>query len=121
MRKEKMLKLVLVLLTSIIIMAMSVNVFAADDNVLNDFLGGENFDNMNDEYENQDQNQNTPSLNTNTPVEENKTPATNNTNNTNTNLPEAGLAEDTMAGVAVTILAITAIYAYRKVKEYKNI
>ena len=44
-----------------------------------------------------------------------------NTNNYNTNLPKAGAAENKMLGVAFTVLAITAVYAYKKVKEYKNI
>ena len=53
-----------------------------------------------------------PGINSNTKL---------NTNNYNTNLPKAGAAENKMLGVAFTVLAITAVYAYKKVNQYKNI
>ena len=44
-----------------------------------------------------------------------------NTNNYNTNLPKAGLKENTMMGIAITVLAVVAIFAYKKINQYKNI
>ena len=62
-------------------------------------------------------NTNTSGINTNTSTGTN----TNKNTNYNTNLPKAGLAENTVFGVAMVALAVVAVYAYRKVKYYKNI
>ena len=44
-----------------------------------------------------------------------------NTSNYNTSLPKAGLKENTMMGVAITVLAVVAVFAYKKINQYKNI
>ena len=44
-----------------------------------------------------------------------------NTNTNTTNIPKAGIAENKMIGVVITVLGITAIYTFKKVNEYKNI
>ena len=62
-------------------------------------------------------NTNTSGINTNTSTGTN----TNKNTNYNTNLPKAGLAENTVFGVAMVALAAVAVYAYRKIKYYKNI
>ena len=38
-----------------------------------------------------------------------------------TDIPKAGLVEDTMMFVGISVLGITAVYAYKKVNEYSNI
>lgn len=53
------------------------------------------------------------------------TTANNSTNNTSTynntnNLPKTGVGDYTMV-TAIILLAIVAVYAYKKVKDYKNI
>ena len=62
-------------------------------------------------------NTNTSGINTNTSTGTN----TNKNTNYTTNLPKAGLAENTVFGVAMVALAAVAVYAYRKIKYYKNI
>ena len=62
-------------------------------------------------------NTNTSGINTNTSTGTN----TNKNTNYNTNLPKAGLSENTVFGVAMVALAAVAVYAYRKIKYYKNI
>lgn len=62
-------------------------------------------------------NTNTSGINTNTSTGTN----TNKNTNYNTNLPKAGLAENTVFGVAMVALVAVAVYAYRKIKYYKNI
>ena len=113
MKNGKLLKIALVLIMTIALLVMATNVFAADGDYTLDLTNTVNT------------NTNTPSTNTNTPVANTNTPAYNTTvptaNNTNTNLPSAGLAENTIMFVVLTILAITAIYAYRKFKYYKSI
>ena len=91
MKRERILKTIIVLIIGVVLFAMTSNVFAADTGL--DFF---------DDTTNQ--------LDTNT-----------NTNNYNTNLPKAGAGENTIMGVAITVLAVVAIFAYKKVNQYKNI
>ena len=111
MKKEKILKIIVVLILGVTLLAMSTRVFAAvgDSDGLMDLY---------DDTTNQLNTTNTNNTNTNTNLLNTNTL---NTNNYNTNLPKAGAAENKMLGVAFTVLAITAVYAYKKVKEYKNI
>ena len=50
---------------------------------------------------------------------------TNKTNNssvyTNTNLPKTGLTDSIPVAALIVILGISAVYAYKKVKDYRNI
>lgn len=120
MNKEKILKIIVVLILGVTLLAMSTRVFAAvgDSDGLMDLYD----DTTNQLNTTNTNNTNTNLLNTNTlNTNTNITNTTLNTNNYNTNLPKAGAAENKMLGVAFTVLAITAVYAYKKVKEYKNI
>ena len=116
MRKEKLLKIALVSIMIITLLLMTTSVFAVDGNYTLDLTNTVNTPTTNT---------NTPTTNTNTPTANTNTPSYNTTvpkpNNANTNLPSAGLAENTMLGIALTVLVITAIYAYRKFKYYKSI
>ena len=131
MRKEKILKLMVVLTIGIVLVAMTSNVFAADSNSTVDFF---------EDTTNQLNTNTNTSTNTNTNTNTNINTATNtnnvnttttdatantnavaNTSNYNTSLPKAGLKENTMMGVAITVLAVIAIFAYKKINQYKNI
>lgn len=131
MRKEKILKLMVVLTIGIVLVVMTSNVFAADSNSTVDFF--EDTTNQLNTNTNTSTNTNT-NTNANTATNTNNgntttTDATANTNtnavantsNYNTSLPKAGLKENTMMGVAITVLAVVAIFAYKKVNQYKNI
>ena len=48
------------------------------------------------------------------------TPTVNNAD-TNTNLPETGLEDNTMIYIVLGVSAVAAIYAYKKVRDYKEI
>lgn len=128
MKKEKILKMIVVLVTGVILFTMSTNVFAlsdSDSSVLDGYYEDKtNQLNTNkiDLSANTNNNTNTnTNTNTNINTNTNTNVSNNNTNNYNTNLPQAGAPESTMMGVAITVLAITAIYAYKKVREYKKI
>ena len=133
MRKEKILKLMVVLTIGIVLVAMTSNVFAADSNSTVDFF---------EDTTNQLNTNTNTSTNTNTNTNTNINTATNtnnvnttttdatantntnavaNTSNYNTSLPKAGLKENTMMGVAMTVLAVVAVFAYKKINQYKNI
>lgn len=97
----------------------STNVLAA--NTTNDFsdLTGT----LNTNNTNTNTNTNTNGTNTNT----NKT-NTNNTNKTNTssiynntNLPKTGIEDSIPVAMLVVVFGISAVYAYKKIKEYRNI
>ena len=109
MKKEKLLKLVLAIIMGVILIVMSTNVLAlSDDDFYLDLTNTVNT--------------NTPDTTpTPAPTPDTNTNINTNAENYNTNLPKAGIAENTMAGVVVTILAILSVYAYRKIKYYKDI
>ena len=125
MKRETILKIMLVLIIGVVLCTIPAIVFAATSNStdLDDFLNNNNFEDQgskNDLVGNTNTNTNiNTSNNTNTNVTNNTTKT--NVNNYNTNLPKAGAPENTMMGVAITSLVIIAIYAYKKVREYKNI
>ena len=126
MKRERILKTIIVLIIGVVLFAMTSNVFAADTGI--DFFD----DTTNQLDTNTNTNANTNAINTNTNATNtnntntvdttNTSVATNtNTNNYNTNLPKAGAGENTIMGVAITVLAVVAIFAYKKVNQYKNI
>ena len=127
MKKERLLKIMLVIIMGVVLLAMSTNVFALSDD---DFGLDITTDNTNTNSGTIDLTNSVPTpgntnTNTNTNVDTNNantnTNLNTNTNNYNTSLPEAGLAENTIVIVAVTVLAIIAIFAYTRIKYYKNI
>ena len=123
MKKERILKILVVLILGMALILMSTNVFAvlSDSDGLTDYYDDKTNSLDSNTKTNTNTNTNTNlTTNTNTNTKTNVS-ANTNTNNYNTNLPKAGAKENTMLGVTVTILAISAIYTYKKVKEYKNI
>ena len=115
MKKEKLLKLVLAIIMGVILIVMSTNVLALSDDDF--YLDLTNTVNTNTPDTTPTP---APTPDTNTNINTNTNTNTN-AENYNTNLPKAGIAENTMAGVVVTILAILSVYAYRKIKYYKDI
>lgn len=120
MKKERLVKILLTTVMIIVLLGMSINVFATttlDDSDVIDITNSVVTNTPNNN------NSNTGiSLNTGTTGNTYNTNInTNIANNANTNLPNTGIAENTMLVVAVLALGIIAIYAYRKIKYYKNI
>ena len=119
MNKNKLIKLILVLVMGIVLLGITTNAYAATgDNVI-DLTNSINTNtNINTNTGTNTNTGSSVSLNTNTTTNTNTNTGT---NNYNTNLPHTGIAENTMLGIALTVLVIIAIYAYKKVNEYKNI
>lgn len=121
MKKSNLIKLFSVLLIATMAMVMMFNtaVLAAED------------DDEEDEDEIEltlDNNTNTNSNNTNTNntnTNTNNTNKANNTNNSsiynNTNLPKTGVSQSIPVAVLIVVFGISAVYAYKKIKDYKNI
>ena len=104
MKKSKLVSLVLVVIISFSVLFMAKDVLAATD-LTNSILN------------NTTTNKSLNSVSNNTT---NNT--TNNTSNyNNTSLPKTGVADTMPAVILVVVLGISAVYAYKKMQEYKNI
>ena len=124
MRRETVLKVILLVTIGILLLAKPLNVFA-DSTDLNDFWedqGG--LDDIGGTTETPTETPTTPETPTTTPetpTEKPSTPSTPPSTETKEELPKAGLAEDTMMVVAIFGLIATATFAYKKTSEYKEI
>ena len=128
MKKERMLKIVLVLIMSVTLLIMSTKVFALSDDDL--YLDFSNSVNSATNTDTGNTNSGSVNLNTsNTSSTYNSTNLTNttdsttknNTGNYNTNLPHAGIEDHPLLIVGIVGLGIVAVYTYTRIKYYKNI
>ena len=134
MKKTNMLKIITVLIMGVILFVMSIKVFALDDssdptdllynsNGTSNSSDGDTDGDADGDVDGDADGEYTDTTNDlNTTTNTNTTSKSNtNTSNYNTSLPKAGAPENTLMGVAITVLTITAVYAYKKIKDYKNI
>ena len=117
MKKSNLIQIVTILLVSAMVMLFSTTVNAANDNnEVHDLTGTLTKNSTSN---------NTSSNNTNSNTNTSNTNKSNNTNNSsvynNTNLPKTGVASSLPIAALVVIFGISAVYAYKKIKEYKNI
>ncbi len=110
MKKGKILKVALIIMMITVLFVMPITTLAAD----------EEFDIMSDPID-----LNGGSTNTTTP-ETPETPTTPTTpekpsTQPENDLPKTGIADNTMMVVAIVLLAIGAIIAYKKTNYYKNV
>lgn len=122
MKKSNLVKIVLVLCTSLMVMLSATTVMAADEIDLTNTL--ENLSNNTNTNNTNTNNTNTNSDRTNT----NNTNSNNtnrNTNNSsiynNTSLPKTGITDSIPVAVLLVVFGISSVYAYKKIKDYKNI
>ena len=128
MKKSNLIKMVTILLISVMVMLFATTVNAAENdagfNDLTDTLTNTNKAANNTNTNNT--NTNNAANNTNN-VANNTNKAANNTNkssvynNTNTNLPKTGIEDSIPVAMLVVVFGISAVYAYKKVNDYKNI
>ena len=118
MKKSNLIKLFSILLITVMVMTFCTSVLAAD----NDNGGYTQLTLNNTNTNNTNTNTNTNTNNTNTNTNTNRT---NNTNNTsiynNTNLPKTGIEDSIPVAMLVVVFGISAVYAYKKIKDYRNI
>ncbi len=124
MSKEKIIELIVCLLSVIaLILALTTNVFAGD---VGQLLGNSNANN-NAGYSNiQDGNRNLNANlgnsyngNLNNNANNNNANANKNANNNVTEMPDTGV--DYSVVTIIAICGISAVYAYKKIRDYKNI
>lgn len=123
MKKSKVMNLILTIILIMSIIFMATQVLAADggDDLLNDVIDytptNTNSNSNNTSISNTNNNVNNSSIsNTNNNI--------NNTNSSlynNTNLPKTGLGDTLPIIVLVVVGGISAVYAYKKINDYKNV
>ncbi len=128
MKKTNLVKVVSILLVSLMVILFSTNVFAAENNDtsfqdLTGTLGNSTENNTSKNTNANNANKNGNNTNTNNAnANKNKN---NNTNNSsiynNTDLPKTGVENSIPVVVLVAIFGISAVYAYKKIDDYKNL
>ena len=138
MKKTNLVKVVSILLVSLMVILFSTNVFAAENNDtsfqdLTGTLGNstENNTSKNTNANNANKNGNNTNANNankngnNTNTNNANANKNNNTNNSsiynNTDLPKTGVESSIPVVVLVAIFGISAVYAYKKIDDYKNL
>lgn len=134
MKKSNLIKVFSILVMSVMVMMFSTNVFAADSGNVTDLTGEltRNTGSGNTNTGNSAGGTNTNGTNTNG-TNTNGTSNSNRSNNANTNgttngsiynnnnLPKTGIEDSIPVTMLVVVFGISAVYAYRKIKEYRNI
>ncbi len=140
MKKSVLMSVMSILLTGIIVLLFNTQVLAAESGNLTDLTdtlnSNTNSENSNTNNSNTNSS-NTNSSNTNRTNTNNTNTNTNNTNSSNTNrsnstptsiytnndsnLPQTGIEDSIPVAMLVVIFSISAIYAYKKIKDYRNI
>lgn len=121
MKKSNLIKIFSILVISVMIISFATIVHAENNtggfNDLTDTLTNANGTSTNNSANN--------SLTGNNSNVSNNSSNTNNSNNSsiyaNTNLPDTGIGDSIPVVALVFVLGISAIYAYKKIKEYRNI
>ena len=117
MKKSTLIKFVSILLISVMVMMFSTNVFAATELSLPGSTSGNNTQ---------------TNTSDNTPSNASKNNISNNTSNgntnrnsnsiyNNTNLPKTGIEDSIPVAMLVVVFGISAVYAYKKIKDYRNV
>ena len=121
MKRSIILKSFLVILVSMMLVFTTSSVYAATDEGFNEILNPNGTENTNTG------NTNTGNTNTNTNTNRNSA-NTNNTNISNTNrnnttnsLPKTGVEDSLPTVLLIAVFGISAVYAYKKIKDYRNI
>ena len=107
MKKEKLLKAMIVVVMSLILLIMTTNVFAVSED---DFYIDLTNTNLNSGSTNTNTDTNT-NLNTNLNLN------LNTNTNTNSTLPKTGV-NDTAMWILVVICGVATVYTYKKVRDY---
>lgn len=109
MKRNSLIKGILLVTIVAILMLITNSVYAADPIVLSPTDNNTATDNS--------------AVANNSALTSTLTPTTpvNNTSTLNSNLPKTGIADNTVVFIVVGVCAVAAIYAYKKVRDYKGI
>lgn len=119
MKKFKLVNIILVMVISLSILLFAKETLAATD-LTNTITGGNNSTTSN--IQTITGNNTTNTLNTTNTTTNNAVLTTNNTSSyNNTSLPKTGIEDSVLAVILVIVLGISAVYAYKKIQDYRNI
>ena len=136
MKKSILINVVSILLTGLMVIILNTQVLAADSGNLTDLTDTLNASGSENNSSSNTNRSNTNSSNTNrtnTNLSSNNTNLsssnTNRSNNVSTsiytnndsNLPQTGIEDSVPVAMLVVIFTISAIYAYKKIKDYRNL
>lgn len=118
-KMKKIIMVALIVLVSCTLVVMSTTVKATDENPIIDISGNLDISTGNETQENTTSNTDiTPSINTTTDNSQVIQPVTNTTENTTDTLPQTGVTEDITVMFFIVVCAVSAIYAYKKIRDY---
>lgn len=120
MKKSNLIKLFSILLISVMAIMFCTSVLAADDDFTQLTLNSSNTNSSNTGNSSGNQNTNTNNTNTNTKNTNNTKTNSSNIYN-NTNLPKTGIEDSIPVAMLVVVFGVSAVYAYKKIKDYRNI
>lgn len=121
MKKSSLIKLFSILLISVMVMSFSTNVLAADGGFSELPLTPTNTNNNNNNSNNNNNNTNNNNTNRSNTNNTNRTNTNNSNIYNNTNLPKTGIEDSIPVAILVAVFGISAVYAYKKIKDYRNI
>ena len=125
MKKSIILKSFLVILVCAILIFSITPVYAATDEGFEDILSdNSSSNNANTNSNSANTNSNSANTNSNSSNVQNLNALKNNTSNkvnTTNTLPKTGIGDSLPTVLLVVVFAISAVYAYKKIKEYRNI
>lgn len=118
MKNLKLVKISLVVMIILTMVLISGQIFAVDIDLTNSLPGNSSTGSSNVLNLSGDSGNN----NTTNKATNNTVLTTNNTSNyNNTSLPKTGIGDSVPGVVLVVVLGISAVYAYKKMQDYKNI
>ena len=126
MKNSKLVKVVIGAIVSLIVVAMANQVFADNVTDLTNALGNSSSSSNNSSTNNITSNtalNNTTRNNTvNNTIKNNSVLTTNNTSSyNNTSLPKTGIEDHIPATILLVVFGVSAVYAYKKIQDYRNI
>ena len=124
MKKSNLIKVVSILLISLMVMLFATTVNAANEVDLYNELTLDNSNTANTNTNTGNTNTNTANTNTNTNVNTNRNRNTNTNNSSiynNTALPKTGIGDVVPVAALIVVFGISAVYAYKKIKDYRDI
>ena len=116
MKKNSLIKGILLVTIMAVLMVISNSVYADDQTII---LSGGNNSATNNAATNNSATNNSALTSTLTPTTTTNNSATNNA--LSSNLPKTVIADNTIVFVVIGVCAVAAIYAYKKVRDYKGI
>lgn len=126
MKNLKLVKVVMGAIISLIVVTMANQVFADNVTDLTNALGNSSSSSNNSSTNNITSNtalNNTTRNNTvNNTIKNNSVLTTNNTSSyNNTSLPKTGIEDHIPATILLVVFGVSAVYAYKKIQDYRNI